>query len=41
MKKRLIALFLLGITLLAAGCNTAHGVGEDAEGVGRAVQRAV
>ena len=41
MKKRLIAIFLLGVTLLAAGCNTAHGVGEDVEAVGRGVQRAV
>jgi predicted small secreted protein len=41
MKKRLIALFLLGIALLASGCNTVHGAGEDVEAVGRGVARAV
>ena len=41
MKKQLIAIFLLGIMLLVAGCNTAPGVGEDVESVGRGVQRAV
>jgi predicted small secreted protein len=41
MKKRLIALLLLGIALAAAGCNTVHGAGEDVEAVGRGVARAV
>ena len=38
--KQLLATILLGVMLIATGCNTVKGVGEDVESGGEAIQGA-
>ena len=38
--KQLLAAILLGVMLIATGCNTVKGVGEDVESGGEAIQGA-
>jgi predicted small secreted protein len=38
MKKRIVAICLLAVAVLATGCNTINGMGKDVERVGEKVQ---
>jgi predicted small secreted protein len=38
MKQSLIALALGALALLAAGCNTVHGIGQDVQKAGEVIQ---
>ena len=39
-KRKLFAFALIGCTLLLAGCNTVHGMGQDLQDAGQAIERA-
>ena len=40
MKRKVFAFAMIACTLLLAGCNTIHGMGQDIQDAGQAIERA-